>query len=141
MFLKEVENPDQVKVESVSKEIEKYKELDILQKPVDIYLKHCKEYAAQYLQRNTIRITDYQFTRKDMEHRTVTNKFQEIFELQRAETAVDPKLADKEISEQFTTESIKVFTDIIKLGDKSILMAKTWQKITFNCKVQATAKA
>ena len=73
--------PEEVKIETVSKEIETYKELDILQKPVDIYLKHCREYAAQYLQRNTIRIADYQFSRRDMHHRTITNKFHDIFEL------------------------------------------------------------
>ena len=81
MFLKELDHPGYVKVESVSKEVEKYKELDILQKPVDIYLKHCKEHASTYLHEKKLRIPDYLFTRKDMHSRTITNKFHEIFEL------------------------------------------------------------
>jgi len=50
-------------------------------------------------------------------------------------------MSDKEISSQFKTETIKLFTDILYIDGKFVLMVKSWQKINFNCKLKTSTKA
>ena len=132
------EPSDCLKIETVSKEIERYKDLDILQKPVGIYLEHCKQYASEYLGGRTIRIGDYQFTRRDMNTHILSSHFSDILKIQDAELK---GLSDQDIASQFSTDTIKLFTDILYNGSEHVLMVKSWQKISFNCKLQMSNKA
>ena len=53
-----------IPIMSLKEEIKSY--ADILQKPVEIYLDHCKKYAASYTQTKQTVIQDYKFSRKDL---------------------------------------------------------------------------
>jgi len=51
------------------------------------------------------------------------------------------KLSDKEISQMFETQNIKVFTDIIFVDNKHNIIVKVWQKVRFICKLPEVVKA
>ena len=77
-------------------EIQEYREKGILQRPVEIYLDHCKRYASSYLQVNKIRIQDYRFSKLELQNKVVTKKFYEILSLQEADFG-PMSLTDQEI--------------------------------------------
>ena len=49
-------------------------------------------------------------------------------------------MSDNEIASMFTTETVKLFTDIIYMDNCHHLMVKTWQKVIFSCKLPGTSK-
>lgn len=51
-----------INIPTVKEELDRYKHMGILQKPVEIYLDHCLRYAKSNLKKDSIMITDYEFT-------------------------------------------------------------------------------
>ncbi len=54
----------------------------MLQKPVEIYLDHCKTYAEAYIKTRQTIIEHYKFCRKDLDDHVVTNKLYDLLRLQ-----------------------------------------------------------
>ena len=69
----------------MAKEIEGYKEKEILQKPVEIYLEHCEEYARTNMIRNTIKISDYKFSHRDLDTNLITPIFVNLIKLENSD--------------------------------------------------------
>ena len=104
-------------------------------RPETIYLEHCKTYAKQYLEESKIGIENYEFTIEDVEKGVISNKLMEILRLQEADQT-QSQITNEDFTEMFKTESLKIFTDIIYYQQKHILCVKTWQKVSFSCKLK-----
>ena len=79
-------------------------------------------------------IQNYKFSRKDLDNHVITNKLYDLLRLQESDFG-QTQMSDNEIASMFTTETIKLFTDVIYIDNRHNLMVKTWQKVSFNCKL------
>ena len=89
-----------VEIKSLKKEYQEYGKEEITYKPVDIYLKHCQEYANTNLKDAQIEVEGYQFRRQDFIQQQISIKF--IEQLQNDQNTCDIlDLKDDEIATFF----------------------------------------
>lgn len=119
---------------------EYYKYVNLIQKPVQIYLDHCRAYAEQNLDKeNSLNIKDYKFGRKDFANHVLSSKIIEAYGLNDDDYGPAP-IGNKELSGLLTTTNIKVYTDIVFVNGFQHLVVKTWQKISVDNNFQKGRK-
>ena len=125
---------DIIAIPNLEEEQKQFKKKDIAQKPTQIFLDHCNQYARKNLIKNELEIRDYQFRYNDIERGLICQEVTDKMKLQnRKGISFKPQtLQDNAFAKLFRTVSMKLFTDFIFVDDKQYILVKTWQKIHYD---------